>query len=220
MLQPTKFQVRALLSRPRMLTFKLSYISFDFVTICYRHWAQNNPFWVGQVNEVAPAKVMAWTGILDTEIIGPFFFDAHVNGETYLEMLNDFVMPELLRKRLDPNDICYMHDGAPPHITRDVRAYLDQNFLSWIGRGDGENKFLAWPPRSPDLNPLDFFLWGHLQHRVHMFTYDSVHQMTNAVVREAQEISEHTLQRVQANMVKRLHACIRENGHLFEHKLK
>lgn len=113
-----------------------------------------------------------------------------------------------------------MHDGAPSHITNDVRAFLDEHFDSWIGRGNGENKFLAWPPRSPDLNPLDFFLWGVLQHRVHLATYDSIAQMTDAVRREAREISPQTLRKVQANMVKRLRMCIQENGHLFEHKLK
>ena len=31
---------------------------------------------------------------------------------------------------------------------------------SWqIGRGEP----IPWPPRSPDLNPLDFYLWGHLK---------------------------------------------------------
>nr|CAI5850687.1 unnamed protein product [Callosobruchus analis] len=48
-------------------------------------------------------------------------------------------------------------DGAPPHYHRDVRAYLDQNLSGqWIGRRR-PNEF---PPRSPDLTPLDFFLWA------------------------------------------------------------
>ena len=29
----------------------------------------------------------------------------------------------------------------------------------WIGRGGP----IAWPPRSPDLSPVDFFLWGFLK---------------------------------------------------------
>jgi len=27
----------------------------------------------------------------------------------------------------------------------------------WIGRGEPQN----WPARSPDLTPLEFFLWKH-----------------------------------------------------------
>lgn len=163
---------------------------------------------------------MAWAGILGSEIVGPFFFDAHVNGNTYLDMLTDFVVPELVRKGFDPSQICYQHDGAPAHITNAVRDFLDENFSTWIGRGEGERKILAWPPRSPDLNMLDFFLWGVLQHRVHIYDYDSVDQMANAVVTEAQKIPAATIHRVQNHLIKRLKKCIEENGQLFEHKLK
>ena len=30
------------------------------------------------------------------------------------------------------------------------------------------NREVEWPPRSPDLTPLDFFLWGHLQSKVYV----------------------------------------------------
>lgn len=31
----------------------------------------------------------------------------------------------------------------------------------WIGRGG----IVAWPPRSPDFTPLDFYLWGTLKEK-------------------------------------------------------
>lgn len=163
---------------------------------------------------------MAWAGILDTTIIGPFFFDANVSGETYEEMLTDYILPEIHRRGFDSIEICYMHDGAPAHITRDVRRCLDDNFHSWIGRGEGERKLLAWPPRSPDLNMLDFFLWGVLAHRVHMVEYDSVDELSDAVTRESNQIPEEMLERVQEHLLKRLRKCIEVNGGLFEHVLK
>lgn len=198
----------------------LQYISNAFFDSLSSYWAQNNPRWVGELNELGAAKVMAWAGILGDQIIGPFFFDAHVNGDTYLEMLTDYILPELHRRRLDSSQICYMHDGAPAHITADVRQCLDDNFGSWIGRGEGRNKLMAWPPRSPDLNMLDFFLWGVLQHRVHMVEYNSIDEMSNAIVEQAQEILPHTLDRVQDHLLKRLRICVRENGQLFEQLIK
>lgn len=33
----------------------------------------------------------------------------------------------------------------------------------WIGKGAQ----MAWPPRSYDLNRLDFYLWGHVSSVVH-----------------------------------------------------
>ena len=51
----------------------------------------------------------------------------------------------------------FQHDGAPSHCTRHVMQHLHDTFHSmWIGRGSTIN----WPPRSPDLTPLDFYLWG------------------------------------------------------------
>jgi hypothetical protein len=33
----------------------------------------------------------------------------------------------------------------------------------WIGRGGS----ITWPPRLPDLTPLDFFLWGYVKNIVY-----------------------------------------------------
>ncbi|KAJ4442536.1 hypothetical protein ANN_04123 [Periplaneta americana] len=52
------------------------------------------------------------------------------------------------------------HDGASPHFDRRVRNRLNATFPDrWIGRGGP----VPWPPRSPDLSPLDFFLWGDVK---------------------------------------------------------
>ncbi|GFG33206.1 hypothetical protein Cfor_02512, partial [Coptotermes formosanus] len=39
----------------------------------------------------------------------------------------------------------------------------------WIGRAaTGDNHLLPWPPRSPDLTPCDFFLWGFVKGSVYV----------------------------------------------------
>lgn len=169
---------------------------------------------------MGPDKVMAWAGIVGTQIIGPFFFDANVNRDTYLQMIVDNILPTLNRRDMDSQDVCCQHDGAPPHIPREVRQCLDENFRSWIGRGEGRNKILAWPPRSPDLNMLDFFLWGVLQHRVFQGEHASIESIMEAIIEESNNITEDTLERVQRHLIKRLHKCIEQNGGIFEHLLK
>jgi hypothetical protein len=53
-------------------------------------------------------------------------------------------------------NIIFQHDGAPAHFHNQVVNFLNQEFLgNWIGRGRGH--LIQWPPRSPDLTPLDFF---------------------------------------------------------------
>ena len=34
--------------------------------------------------------------------------------------------------------------------------------VAWIGRG----RTIAWPPRSPDLTPLDFSVWRYVKEKV------------------------------------------------------
>jgi hypothetical protein len=54
---------------------------------------------------------------------------------------------------------------ALPHISVSLPArYLNRKLpCQWKGRGGP----IAWPPGSPDLNRLDFYLWGHLKSLVY-----------------------------------------------------
>ena len=57
----------------------------------------------------------------------------------------------------------FQQDGAPPHWGSHVRRFLDATFPNrWIGR-DGPT---LWPPRSPDITPLDFFYREYVKDKV------------------------------------------------------
>ncbi|EFN86502.1 hypothetical protein EAI_03479, partial [Harpegnathos saltator] len=57
----------------------------------------------------------------------------------------------------------FQHDGAPAHFCRETREFLDQRFPDrWMGRGGP----VIWPARSPDLNVLDYFVWGHIKSKI------------------------------------------------------
>ncbi|GFX59897.1 uncharacterized protein TNCV_4984101 [Trichonephila clavipes] len=49
--------------------------------------------------------------------------------------------------------------------------------LWWIGHGGP----VAWPPRSPDLNSLDFFLWGYLKSLVYQTSVDTMENLTAGI---------------------------------------
>jgi len=78
----------------------------------------------------------------------------HLLQENYLDTLELYVAPQL--EEFQPW-IIFQQYGAPPHWGWDVRRFLVATFPNrWIGR-DGP---IPWPPRSPDITPLDFILWG------------------------------------------------------------
>ena len=124
-----------------------------------RYWSDTNPYWMSPSKIQGAGKVVVWCGIWGNKIVGPVFIDTNLNAAIYLNMLQDNIMPSLLNEAGEfPR--YFQQDGAPPHYGICVRRWLDQQFPhSWIGcRGPME-----WPARSPDLNPLDFYLWGVLE---------------------------------------------------------
>jgi hypothetical protein len=72
-------------------------------------------------------------------------------------MLREWLMPQLQE---DIPDLIYQHGGVPPHFHNEVRSYVDERLRNrWIGRGGPTE----WLPRSPDLKPMDFILWGFVK---------------------------------------------------------
>ena len=54
-------------------------------------------------------------------------------------------------------NVWFQMDGCPAHKSRNVRDQLNEHFEEqWIGRYGP----VRWPPRSPDLTPLDFHVWN------------------------------------------------------------
>jgi len=47
---------------------------------------------------------------------------------------------------------------------------------------------MAWPPRSPDLTPLDLFLWGHIKALIYTSPVDSEEDLIACIVEAAATI--------------------------------
>lgn len=105
-------------------------------------------------------SVNVWMGIISKHLIGPYFLPDNLNGERYENFLRED-LPDLLED-LPLNlirDMRFQHDGCPAHYRRSVREWLDTYYPNnWIRRGGP----IPWPARSPDLTPMDFYVWGHI----------------------------------------------------------
>jgi len=96
------------------------------------------------------SKIHVWCAISANRIFGPYYFEETVNKERYLKMLQDFFWPKLLRTA-ERNKYYFQQDGASAHTSKIVQAWCSLKF----GRKFLDKKM--WPPRSPDLNPCEFF---------------------------------------------------------------
>jgi hypothetical protein len=100
-----------------------------------------------------------------------------------------------------------MHGGAPAHFSSAVRDVPSSTYHDrWISRGEPT----AWPPRSPDLNPLDFCLWEHLKTLVYAAPVDNKEALHHRIVDACQTIRNYSdiFERMRRSMMRRVEACI------------
>ena len=74
------------------------------------------------------------------------------------------------------------------------------------------NGDISWPPRSPDLSPCDFFLWGYLKSKVYLGKPRTIDELKEAIRREILTIPISMLEDVMENFQNRLQECINEEG--------
>lgn len=180
----------------------------------FRYWSQTNPEWFDGRRAQGSPKVNVWCGIWDNIIIGPFFFEGNIDGEAYLTMLRDQVLPSMVERKRHLPEI-FQQDGAPAHYKREVRQFLNDTFNShWIGRG---SDYFEWAPRSPDLTPLDFFLWGVLKSRVYKSRPSSIEELKQRIEAECRALEQSdALENVRRNFIERMDLCIDCEGHHIE----
>ena len=93
-----------------------------------------------------------------------------------------------------------------------IEEELYPEFCRWIGRGGVNDTNIPWPSRSPDLNPMDFLLWGYIKILVYTKSYQDLNQLKNANVAAFQLVTGEIVTSALANFVKRLNLVVEANG--------
>ena len=88
----------------------------------------------------------------------------------------------------------YQQDGVTCHTsnasTREIETFFQDRIIS--------KNF--WPPRSADLTPANFFLWGLLKGKVYKNTPRTIEQLKDAIRQEIQAVNVDTLGKVFQNL--------------------
>ena len=110
-------------------------------------------------------------------------------------------------------------DGATPHTTNSVLNWLKSKFgIRVISRfADRQNRGgVNWPSRSPDLSPLDYWYWSHIQKLMKDRCLeegrrpDTIVEIKNMVEELSETLSENDIRRAVANIRKRAQKCLEE----------
>jgi hypothetical protein len=176
-----------------------------------RYWCTNNPHWIAEKPLHSP-RTTVWAAIWDGGIIGPVFFDGNVNGENDVNLLRSDFWPAFSMLP-DSNQFIFMQDGAPPHWSRTVRQWLNEKFPNiWLGRGSDGDTNMKWPPRSPDLTPCDYFLWGFIKSKVYLTQPSDINELKNRIRQSFAEVTMEMLHNTISSFQTHLNLVIQNNG--------
>jgi len=102
-----------------------------------------------------------------------------------------------------------MQDGAPPHFSCFVTDILNERFPDiWIGRGGT----IPWSPQSPDLSPLDLFLWGYIKNIVYAEKIRNIQHLQDRITSATETVTRDTIQKTWQEIEFRLDISRATNG--------
>lgn len=180
-----------------------------------RYWSDHNPHWFREVDHQHVWKVNVWCGIIDVKIIGPIFLEQNLNGARYASLLEEDLQDLMDELPLQYRDgMWFQQDGCPAHTSIVARNVLNAIFPGrWIGKYGP----VPYPPRSPDLTVLDYYLWGRIKEIVYKdrpTTRDDMKQRIRAAIAS---LNANEIRRAVDSFPGRVRLCARLNGGHIEH---
>ncbi|GFW34669.1 integrase catalytic domain-containing protein [Trichonephila clavipes] len=143
-----------------------------------RIWSEANPQ-VYAETPLHPEKLTVWCALLASGIIGPYFIE---NDEGH-------------------NELWFQQDGATCHTARATIDLLKDTFGDRLISRFGP---VNWPPRSCDLTPLDYFLWGYVKSLVYADKPQTLDHLEDNIRRVIADIRPQMLEKVIENWTSRL----------------
>ncbi|GFW87737.1 transposable element tc3 transposase [Trichonephila clavipes] len=167
-------------------------------------------------------KVTMWFGFSASFNLGPYFFEelgvggpvtCSITGQRYTSLLRNKIISNL-QARQCLSRIIFMQVGAPPHITSCVKDVLKHRFKE--ERVISRQFLQLCPPRSPDLNPCDFWLWGHLRQLVSCDQPRTLSNLKDCIYRHVLNISHNTLRSTVEHAMLRFQIVAENDDHHVE----
>ena len=103
------------------------------------------------------------------------------------------------------DDVYFQEDGATCHTSGETIGLLREKFPDRVISRNGDYN---WPPpRSCDLIPLDFFLWGYVKDKIHADAPQSIQELKGKIRAVIDEIEPQMCENLMENFIKRAWSC-------------
>lgn len=158
-----------------------------------------------------PVNVMV-LGVVSSEgdVMLPHIFDkgSKLNSEAYIEVLKNVVKP-WMDEVAGGRPYVFQQDSAPCHASKKTQAWLFENvYHHWSPD--------LWPPNSPDLNPLDYFVWGVLERKINSTYHPDLNSLKASILEQFALLDKQDVARACRAFRTRLENVVAAKGGYFE----
>jgi hypothetical protein len=155
----------------------------------------------------APAKVMVLGIVASDGKKCPIIFVPNgekVTADSYQALLRRHVIPWLSATYPEGNYV-FQQDGAPAHTANSTQLFIESNMAANWSK-------TVWPPYSPDLNLLDYGIWGVMQAKVNATSHENKSALARTIRREWNRLSEAMIRRTCRAFRLRLEKVVAADG--------
>lgn len=145
--------------------------------------------------------VMVWGGFGYNGQLPIAWISTKMKSKDYTDLLETSLIDH--GEALMGSDFVFQHDNAPIHQSRETKNWLAERNID----------VLAWPPYSPDLNPIEN-LWGIIANEVYKNgkQFDNIIDLKKRITDVWNGISLYILCKLVRSMPDRLYEVIKNNG--------
>uniref|UniRef100_A0A914X8P7 Tc1-like transposase DDE domain-containing protein n=1 Tax=Plectus sambesii TaxID=2011161 RepID=A0A914X8P7_9BILA len=158
------------------------------------------------------ASIMVWGGITSDgrTPLHVFKKGTRITAKVYQQEILEGVLEPWAQQHFADRHWCLQQDSAPAHRAKSVQKWCRDRIPDFIAYED-------WPSSSPDLNPMDFAVWGILTKDVSATYHKSAASLERKLRAAWAKIPQETLRAAVDVFPRRVKACIKAKGDNFEY---
>lgn len=103
-------------------------------------------------------------------------------------------------------------DGASSHTSQSTQKYLARMAPGFISK-------TMWPPNSPDLNPMDYGIWGAMEEKVFKNPIKDLNHLKEVITETWRRLSQRFIRKLIRQFRQRLELVVEHDGGNIEHLL-
>jgi inhibitor of nuclear factor kappa-B kinase subunit alpha len=154
-----------------------------------------------------PGSAMVWGAVSSRGKFPLVFVESGVkiNAAYYREEILEGCLKAEAQRVFGQGQWTFQQDSAPAHKAKVVQDWCRAQIPDFISSSE-------WPSSSPDLNPLDYSIWGILEARVNAVQHRSVDSLKKRLRAEWRKLSLKTIRTSIASWRRRLRAVVNKRG--------